>query len=341
MSYNLPKFCPNAAWDSDADNFADHGDVGNTPKGIFVNTENTVYVADFEHNKARIRLAGSSSFTDANNGNWQNPRSLFVNIFGDIYIDKDHGNNAVEKWTKTTTSSNMVLDICNSCSCNGLFVDSNNTLYCSIEANHEVVKKSLDTSGTSQVHAAGSGSASSGSGGLNSPQGIFVDFQLRLYVADMVNNRIQRFTPGNSSATTVAGAAIPAPGTITLNNPRGVVLDGDEYLFIVDGGSHSIIRSTSSGFRCVAACSGVSGNVAGKLNQPQTMSFDTYGNIFVTDTNNNRVQKFSLLPDSCSKLSCASVMIIRYKCFQPREFHVTFQRVQMFPGSNLDTDLII
>ena len=56
--------------------------------------------------------------------------------------------------------------------------------------------------------------AGSASDRLADPQGIFVDIDFNLYVADNGNNRIQLFLPGQLNATTVAG--IGAPGTITL-----------------------------------------------------------------------------------------------------------------------------
>ena len=36
-----------------------------------------------------------------------------------------------------------------------------------------------------------------------------------------------------------------------------------------------------------------------QLSLPQSMSFDSFGNIWVADSNNNRIQKFVLNNDTC------------------------------------------
>ena len=135
------------------------------------------------------------------------------------------------------------------------------------------------------------------------PCGIFVSTNFTLYVADRNNHRIQRFNFGETNATTVAvaGAGAGASGAITLSYPADIVLDGDGYLFIVDSGYHRIIGSGRDGFRCVAGCSAGAGAASNQLRSPLSMSFDSYGNIWVADSKNNRVQKFVVSPNSTSK----------------------------------------
>ncbi|CAF4412689.1 unnamed protein product, partial [Adineta steineri] len=129
---------------------------------------------------------------------------------------------------------------------------------------------------------------------LNTPCGIFVDNNLNLYVADTLNNRIQKFASGQLNGTTVP------TGNITLYWPTGINLDFDGYLFIVDQGNNRVIGSGPYGYRCIAACSGSYGSSSTQLYYPYSLSFDSYGNMFVSDIFNNRIQKFFLVTNGCS-----------------------------------------
>ncbi|CAF4354772.1 unnamed protein product [Adineta steineri] len=186
-------------------------------------------------------------------------------------------------------------------SCNGLFVDINGSLYCSMYKHHQVVKRSLnDAVMTSNRVAAGTGIAGSDLNQLNGPRGIFVDVNLDLYVADCENNRVQLFQPGESNGMTVAGSASLNP-TIRLSYPTGIILDAEKYLFIVDNSNSRIVGSNLNGFRCLVGCYG-RGSQSNQFHNPNSMSFDRSGNIFVIDSNNHRIQKFLLMKDSFGKL---------------------------------------
>jgi len=183
--------------------------------------------------------------------------------------------------------------------CIDLFIDVNNTHYCSIDNGHRVVKMSLHDSTNMLMTAAGTGCPGSASNMLNESCGIFVDMNFDLYVADAGNNRIQRFPHGDLNGTTVAGYA--AAVSFTLYRPRSIVLDADGNIFIVDSDRHRIVRSSSKEFQCLVGCSGVSGSATDQLSNPWSLAFDSYGNMFVTDMNNDRIQMFILATNSCGE----------------------------------------
>jgi hypothetical protein len=228
--------------------------------------------------------------------NLLNPYSLFVSSNGDIYIGNSYPYNRVDQWTLNTTTN--ILQMSTREQCSSIFVDIKDTLYCSIANLNQVIAKSLNSEPNTLRMVAGTGCADNSPYGLSSPCGIFVDINFDLYVADCGNNRVQLFQLGQILATTVAGNG--AINTITLSCPTGVVLDADKYLFIVDSGNNRIIGSGPTGFWCIIGCFGL-GSAPNQLNNPQSMSFDSYGNIFVTDLGNQRIQKFVLATNSCSK----------------------------------------
>ena len=245
---------------------------------------------------------GSSAPSNTISGTLQIPFALFVTINKEIYLQNPF-THSIQRWTFNPTGGTSVISLSESCF--GLFVDINNTLYCSPENKHQVIKTSLDAGSTAFTTAAGTGSPGSAANMLHMPQGLFVDIQMNLYVADSNNSRIQLFTSGQTDGIPKAGAS--ASGTIDLLFPTDVTLDANGYLFIVDSNQHRIVGSDASGFRCLVGCSGSAGSDAEHLQYPQSMAFDSYGNIYVTDRFNNRIQKFLLRTNSCGTLTATLV----------------------------------
>ena len=302
LSYNQPKFCPNASWNPtaswnpDAITFANISTGLTNLQGIFVNTNNTIYVADEGNNSIQVWSGDSSNPTRTISDSLSWPSSVFVTTNGDIYVDNGHAHGRVDKWplnANTSVTAVYVPDLCS-----GLFIDINDTLYCSMGWRHKVVTQSLNSTSNITI-IIGNGTAVNTATTFDTPQGIFVDTNFDLYVADCNNNRIQRFQFGQVSGITVAGVA-SSNTTITLNHPTGIVLDADNYLFIVDQGSNRIVGSGPNGFRCLVGCNS-GGSSSNQLSSPFALSFDSYGNIFVTDNGNDRIQKFLLLTNSCGK----------------------------------------
>ncbi|CAF0946857.1 unnamed protein product [Adineta steineri] len=299
ISYNKPKLCANASWNSTAITFANSTIVGTGPTGIFVSSNNTVYVADQSNNRIQVWLNGNTIPTRTIAGGLIKPYSLFATDNGDIYVDNAYSNMRVDKWETNSNSSVPAMYVCTQCY--GLFVDISNKLYCSMYNSHKIVMQPLDKSVNIWSIVAGTGTAGTTPLTLYNPRGIFVDNNLNLYVADSTNHRIQKFLSGQLNGTTIS------TGAIIINNPTAVILDADGYLYIIDSSNHRLIGSNAYGFQCIAACSG-QGSQSYQLSNPLTLSFDSYGNIFVTDQTNNRIQKFLLITNSCNGTTTATTI---------------------------------
>jgi hypothetical protein len=61
---------------------------------------------------------------------WAYLCSIFVTTNGDIYIDNGESNDRVDKRTVDSSASIPIMQV--NSACQGLFIDLNDTLYCSI-----------------------------------------------------------------------------------------------------------------------------------------------------------------------------------------------------------------
>jgi len=73
-----------------------------------------------------------------------------------------------------------------------------------------------------------------------------------------------------------------------------IALDGTSCVYAVGYQSNLVQKFTSSG--ALLAQWGGSGTASGRFTGPTGIAFDRNGNVYVVDTGNNRVQKFSTVP---------------------------------------------
>jgi len=295
-SYNQPKFCSNATWNPNATTIANSTLIGSQSDALFINNNNTIFAVNNNNNKILIWFEDSIYPNRTLYGNWTLSKSMFVTNNGDIYIDNGLSNQRIDKFTMNMNESIHIRSV--SSNCFGIFVDISNSIYCSIDIAHRVYKKWLGDNMTTFATVAGNGISGSAANLLASPNGIFVDINFDLYVADFGNNRVQLFRLGQLDGITVAGNT-SLNITITLNRPLYVLLDGNKYLFIADNENHRIIGSDVNGFRCIVGCSGSQGSASNQLSHPRTIAFDSFGNLLVMDIGNSRIQKFLFQSNSC------------------------------------------
>ena len=308
ISLNRPKLCPNATWAENATTFAMNSTIGTNLQTVFINANNTVYATNFQNGNIQIWLEGSTNLTRTVITNSSEQYALIVSAAGDIYIDNGNPSLRVEVWRENATNYTSALPTGGTCW--SLFLDINDALYCSLHDAHKVIKRSLNSSDSQMATVAGTGCSGYLPNMLYYPRGILVTSSFDLYVADTYNHRVQLFKFGQLSGITVIGGK--ASGTIRLRSPTAVMLDADGYLFILDSDNFRIVRSRPDGFRCVIGCTGVYGSASNQLFYARSMAFDSYGNIFVADTYNDRLQKFVLLSNPCSKWSmCDQADIIK------------------------------
>ena len=271
----------------------------------------TLYIADTLNNRVLIVLLSSNNATGiigsagTASNQFNQPTDVFVTTTS-IYI-LDALNYRVQKWPRNGTSGITVAGIRGSAGSTAstttfgysysIFVDNAGYLYVSDQPNHRVLRfPPGSTNGTSGIVVAGTGIAGAGPSQLNSPCGIFVDDARAMFIADMYNQRIQKWIYGACSGVTVAGTGTAGSSVNQLRNPVSVTVDANQYMYISDRDNHRILRWPvgSCAGECIAGCTGSAGATANRLNSPFTLAFDNNGLLYVSDRSNNRVQKFSL-----------------------------------------------
>jgi DNA-binding beta-propeller fold protein YncE len=131
------------------------------------------------------------------------------------------------------------------------------------------------------------GSTGSALGQLSAPRGITADVNGNLYVADALNNRVQKFTPAGAP---LASFGSKGPGDGQFYSPRDVALDSAGNLYVADGGNNRIEKFSPAGV--FLAKWGTAGSGDGQFGWPGGVVVDREGHVFVSDSHNNRIQEF-------------------------------------------------
>ncbi len=153
------------------------------------------------------------------------------------------------------------------------------------------------------------GSQGSGDGQFVYPHGIAIDSSGNVYVADSGNSRIQKFT---SDGTFITKWGTEGLGDGQFYEPTAVAVDSSGNVYVTDVSLHRIQKFTSDGtfirkwgsecvFNSVPPGGGcVDPDGAGPLslgdgqfNGPYGIAVDSSGNVYVTDSGNSRIQKFT------------------------------------------------
>jgi streptogramin lyase len=132
-------------------------------------------------------------------------------------------------------------------------------------------------------------------GQFNTPNGIAVDDRGHVYVADELNNRVQKFDSHGRLLAVLGGPA--GVGNGQFNAPYGVAIDGFGAVYVADTRNNRIQKFSPTG-RFLARWGrnggdGSAGVGAGEFNSPRGVAVDDAGHVWVADHDNNRVVELS------------------------------------------------
>lgn len=247
------------------------------PNGVAVDLGGNIFVADSLNNTIReitpagvvttiAGLAGVSGNTDAAGSlaRFSNPTALTVDSGGNIYVT-DTSNDDIRKITPAGVVSTL--------------------------AGQPGVAGVLD----------GLGSAAQ----FNGPQGIAVDNQGDLFVSDTKNHTIRLVTAAGN-VTTIAGKAgfngsVDDVGVFArFGAPTGITLDNRNNYYVVDAAFSTVRQITFNHFdytvSTLAGSAGTTGSADGTgtsalFNQPEGITTNGNGTLFVTDTLNDTLRQ--------------------------------------------------
>ncbi|CAF3889585.1 unnamed protein product [Adineta steineri] len=196
----------------------------------------------------------------------------------------------------------------------GLFIDQYDMIYVTEHGTHSI--QHFMQGSTKGILVAGGMEQGSGPTQLNYPSSVFVDKDSNIFVLDTNNFRVQKFSRGNPTGATIEniyvsdrdnhrvlkflrgsrnGTAIISPGE--LNRPHDIYLDRCNTLYVADFENHRIRKYPNTYQAAGSTIMGVDGQAGSgsqQLNKPYFVTVDRYGNVFVTDRYNHRIQRLSI-----------------------------------------------
>ncbi|MGA2864471.1 MAG: 6-bladed beta-propeller [Verrucomicrobiota bacterium] len=131
------------------------------------------------------------------------------------------------------------------------------------------------------------GQAGNGPGEFNRPEGLCVDAQDRVYVADSCNHRIQVFSRDGKFLRAYGKAGQGRGG---LSYPYDICVDAAGRQYVCEFGN-SRIQVFDANDQPLETLGGP-GAAPGQFSNPWGVALDSAGNLYVADSQNHRVQKF-------------------------------------------------
>lgn len=126
-------------------------------------------------------------------------------------------------------------------------------------------------------------------GQLNRAEGLGIDAQDRVYVADSCNHRIQVFQADGTFIRTY-GRAGRDPGEFSY--PYDIKVDADGRQYVCEFGNSRITILDSQDHVIELLGGDHAGGQPGRFANPWSIALDSLGNLYVADSQNHRVQKF-------------------------------------------------
>ncbi len=309
----------------------------NGPTGVAEDTLGNIYIGDTSNNRVRTVTTGGIISTLAGNGKFgfggdggqainaklAAPTGVAVDGSGNVYI-ADTDNNRVRRVDASTgiittyagtgrcnaNGDNLMATNFGLCLPTGVALDSSNDLFIADSGNNDV--REVTPNGVITRFAGTGATGSKGDGGqakmakLNTPTGVAVDNQVthNVYIADTGNSKIRAVNTMGIISTFAGNGTFGFSGDggkaplAELASPTGIGVDPLGNVYISDTSNNRIRVVIPKGDILTYAGTGVASYcgdggpaTAACLNAPTGNVAVDGQNVFIGDTNNNRIRR--------------------------------------------------
>jgi DNA-binding beta-propeller fold protein YncE len=285
-----------AAWGS----YGDGPGQLNNPKGIAVDGQGNVYVADSYNHRVMVFDSGGQFLRQWGGqgnaaGQFQEPWGIAVDAQGMVYV-ADTWNHRIQKfdaqggfltqWGSFGDTVGALADPYTFYGPRQIAVDPDGDLLVSDTGNKRLLKFTADGDFIQQVGGAGSSANQ-----YLEPVGLAVDAKGNVYVADTWNQRIQKL---DADLSYVAQWPVLGWESQLPSNKPCLAVDSAGNVYATGPDYHWVVKFDVSGK--VSAVWGQFGSDMSSMNVPSGIAVDTEGQVYVLDSGNHRVLKFAPVP---------------------------------------------
>jgi len=271
----------------------------NAPVGIALDSSRNIYVADASGHSVLVYPPLGSSTGSLNeaptatisggNTGLSFPQSIALDSSRNIYVAAGNGGevfvysagsngNASPIATINGTETDLLNPV-------GIALDSNDKIYVVDSGTKSVFVYPPLGGSTGLLNEAPTATISGGNTGLIEPQGIALDSNHNIYVADGGNSSVTVYSPVGSSTgllNEAPSASISAAMTTGLIYPEGIALDSSANIYVADSDAADILVYPAGSNGDTATLATISGGNTGLI-QPQGIALDSSANIYVLD----------------------------------------------------------
>ncbi len=226
------------------------------PKGVAVDTDGNLYLADYGHDRVLKLPAGSTTQTALPFTGLKEPYDVSVDAAGNLYAVEPNNRRVLKLPAGSTTQE--VLPFTGLNDPGAVAPDADGNLYLADYGNDRVLK--LPAGSTTQEVLPFTG--------LTDPSGVAVDAAGNLYLADYGNDRVLKLPAGSTTQE-----VLPFTGLI---DPSEVAVDAAGNLYLADYGNDRVLKlPAGSATQEVLPFT--------DLKEPSDVAVDPEGNVYVTD----------------------------------------------------------